>query len=173
MDEPTTVKVGFSSGRGIGKAIRDITGGDINHAFILYDDPVLGVPVTFGANANGFTMVPISHFPDDIVRVFTPMPQPLLVGFRKNIQWINAPYDYGGLLGMAFVEAEMKILHWKAKNPFLDTQKLFCSEIVTKMLRDSGYDILPDQDAGTVDPWVLNCAMKERPDLYTRREMKE
>ncbi len=137
------------------------------------DDPVLGIPVCFGAIQNGFVMMPLSHYGDDFIRSFTPVQLPLLTGFRKNLQWINAPYDYAGLVGMSIVEFNSHILNWKSKNPFLDAHKLFCSEIVTKMLRDSGYDILPNNEAGTVDPYALNVAMAERPDLYTRREMRE
>lgn len=173
MNDPTIIKVGFSASSGIGKAIREFTGGDVNHAFILYHDPVLDTEVTFGANSNGFTMVPMSDFPDVVVRVFTPMQTSLISGFRKNLNWINKPYDYAGLLGMSIVEFEVHILHWKEKNPFLDAHRLFCSEIATKIIRDSGYAILPSQSPGTIDPWMLCKALGERPDLFERRELLE
>lgn len=172
-DDAAIIQVGFSAGRGLGDAIRKFTGGDVNHAFILYHDPVLDLDVTFGANQNGFTMVPLRDFQDKtdrVVRSFTPIQTPLILGFRKNADWINKPYDLAGLVGMSVVEIESRILHMKGKNPFLDHHKLFCSEIVTIMLRSSGYTILSDNDPGTIDPYALSCAMQERPDCFQRRE---
>lgn len=173
MDEvkdATIMQVAFSASKGLGQAIMKFTGGDVNHAFLLYHDPVSDLDVTFGANANGFTMEVLRDFPDKIIRSFTPMQTPMLVGFRKLSDWINKEYDICGLIGMSVYEVEARVLHMKGKNPFLDHHKIFCSEMMSMMLRASGYMILPDQDPGTIDPYRLSCAMQERPDLYTRKE---
>ena len=173
MSEPPIIRAGFSASKGLGDLIRKFTGGDVNHAFIMYFDPVLEVDVTFGANSNGFTMVPLSDFPDEIIRYYVPLANPLVWGFRKNVHWINKPYDVAGLIGMSVVEFERHILRMMASNPFLNTHKLFCSEIVTKMLRDAGYSLLVDKMAGTIDPWTLDRALFARPDLYRREDQKE
>jgi len=165
MDFPFDVEIGFSSSHGIGQVIRFFTGGDVNHCFIKYIHPVYGLPMVLGANPNGLTEAPLRDFLKDhqIVHTFKPLLYPLTLGLQKNADWLNKPYDYAGLIGMAEVEAVRRIAGWQIKNPLLDRHRLFCSEFGAKVARESGYAVLPGVEAGAIDPEELCKAMLAAP----------
>jgi hypothetical protein len=163
------IRIGFSASSGIGDLIRLVTGGDVNHAFILYFDPIFQTNLTLGAQSNGLTSEPLFEFPDQIIHLFEPLNSGFEEGLRVNTKWLDQPYDYAGLLGMSLVEAARAIGHWQILNPFLDKQKLFCSEYAAMVIRASGYNILPDYQAGTVDPYQLCQAMIARPDWFVHK----
>ena len=156
------IQVAFSASGGIGALIRDFTGGEVNHAFLIFYDPVFDAKLTLGANANGLTIEPLDAFPNKIVHVFEPvdLSKGLELGLRLWIHLLNQPYDFAGLVGMAIVEAARKLGDHQARNPLLSEHRLFCSEYVKKVLISSGYDILPHVSPGDCDPAQLCEALK-------------
>lgn len=161
MSEPI-VYAAFSAGSDlIAEGIRAFTGGDVNHALLLYKDPVTNRWMTLGANGNGLTPMTLKNFSDPILHVYGALPTGLLTGVRALADLIDEPYDYAGLIGMAEVEVVAHIFNRIKNNPTLDRQRLFCSEYVAKVARASGYDLLPGVPAGSVDPYALCCAFKQ------------
>lgn len=118
----------------------------IDLVFIHYLDPVLNEWVAFGINTSTFRMEILKETRIDLIRAYHPHQLPLLVGFRKGKEWINKMYSHPGL---------------------------GATPIIVQMLRDSGYTILPDRVSDDITPPMLDAAMRERPDLYQRKEMKE
>lgn len=154
------IRVGFSHSPVLGAVIQAFTGGDVNHALIIYRDPVFDIDMTLGANPNGLTKEPLRDFVGNIVHVYYPNSGPgLLGGLRMYVDLLNAPYDYKGLFGMSMVEVAHQLGVMRFKNPGLDAHKLFCSEYCTMVCRASGYNELPDVPAGSVDPAELSRAL--------------
>jgi len=162
------VKIAFSTSEIIGAAIREITGGEVNHVFFIFFDPVFNAQMTLGANANGLTIEVLDIFPDKIIYIFQPVEQDkgLEIGIRKNIELLNKPYDFQGLFGMVAVELARKLGNWEINNPLQSNRKLFCSEYGKKVLEDSGYNILPDINPGECDPSQLCQALLAVPDQF-------
>jgi hypothetical protein len=153
------IRIVFSRSPVIGDIIRNFTGGDVNHAFCLWDDPLFESTLTLGANQNGFTIMELSRFPYEIVRIWEPVGIDLRIGLRKMTQWLDVPYDFAGLFGMSAVEALKNIEHRLIGNPFLDQHKLFCSEAMAMLIRESGETILTGTPAGSIDPYTLDRAL--------------
>ena len=116
-------------------------------AVILYIDPVLDEWVIWGNDPDMFEMQLLKdmNLTIDLYRQYLPYQLPLLNGFRKNKEFINKieMFDNGS------------------------------TRIIVQMLRDSGYTLLPDRQPDNITVTQLDAALKERPDLYLRREMKE
>jgi hypothetical protein len=160
------VQIAFSSSSVIGTIIREMTGGDVNHVFFIFECPVFGGKLTLGCNANGLTISTLEKFKDRIVHVFEPVDpaQGLEIGLKELRDLLDEPYDYAGLIGMAVVEAERRLGIHQARNPLLSKHELFCSEFGLKAVVKSGYDdILPGIAPGDCDPNQLCEAIKKSP----------
>jgi len=155
MDE-IKVSVCFSrSNDWLGDAIRFFTGGDVNHAFLGWNDPHFGIPVALGANPNGLTLSPYERFlkpPEQVMCVFEP-PASLWPGIRALAPMLDTPYDYGGLVGMSMVELVHRALRRWIPNPWR-SKLMFCSEYVRWVLKLSGLDPhgLDDVPVSSTDP---------------------
>lgn len=113
--------------------------------FILYYCPIMLEWVSYGLNPYTFSLQIMNLIDADIIRQYHPYQLPLVVGFRKNIRFmLDKPFAYRGAT----------------------TQ-------IVRILRDSGYSILNQVAYDNITPEMLDNAMKERPDLFERREMKE
>lgn len=162
------VRVAFSSSPLLGTLIKEFTGGDVNHAFFIFYDPVFDAQLTLGANANGLTIEHLDKFDGQIVHVFEPTDpsKGLEMGLRLWAHLLNEPYDFAGLVGMAAVEVARKAGIWDMQNPFQSMKRLFCSEFARKVINSSRYEVLPDLEAGSVDPAQLCEALKALPDQF-------
>lgn len=169
------VKVAFSASQGLGTLIRTFTGGDVNHAFLIFYDPVFDTELMLGANANGLTIEPLDAFTDPIVHVFEPIDpnKGLEMGLRLWVHLLNKPYDFAGLVGMAAVEIARKIANCQISNPLQAEQKLFCSEFVRKVLTSSRYEVLPEIEAGDCDPAQLCEALLAMPEQFREVNLKK
>lgn len=159
--------VGFSMTRSmLGWLIRAFTGGNVNHAFLAWQDANLGW-VVLGANDNGLTMDAIANFQKTrtIAGLFRPKNSTLWSGLEALKQNLNVKYNFSGLVGMTGVELARKLLHWNAPNLLDDKERLFCSEFTVDVLRASGYPVLTKQQAATVDPAELMAALIIRTDF--------
>lgn len=161
--DPYNVRVGFTRSGGVGDVIRAATSGDVNHALLIFADPVFNCALTLGANANGLTIERLDDLPaahGTLVHIFAPRDSPsLVVGLRTHADWLNRPYDYAGLIGMAAVEAGRLLGQWRVHNPLLNPRALFCSEYVKLVLFASGYNVLDDVPPGSCDPQQLGDAL--------------
>lgn len=162
------IKIAFSASRGLGTLIRIFTGGDVNHAFLIFYDPIFDAELTLGANANGLTIEHLNNFTDPIIHVFETVDQNkgLELGLRLWAHLLNKPYDFAGLVGMAAVEIARRAADLKINNPLQAEQRLFCSEFVRKVLTSSRYEVLPDLEAGECDPAQLCQALMDRPEQF-------
>lgn len=112
----------------------------------MYQDPVINDWIVWGANSTTFRLELLRSAHIDLYRQYHPYQLSMIFGFRKCTEYINSMYSHP-LLG--------------------------ATPIIVQMLRDSGYTVLPDKQADDIDPNQLDTALRERPDLYQRREMKE
>ena len=80
------VRVAFSSSPWLGALIKEFTGGDVNHAFFIFYDPVFDAQLTLGANANGLTIEHLDKFDGQIVHIFEPTDpgKGLEMGLRRD-----------------------------------------------------------------------------------------
>lgn len=115
--------------------------------FILYRDPVMAEWVCLGLDSVLFELKILKYLTWDkttVLRQYQPYQISMLSGFRKHLDRLNMPMGSLGATG-----------------------------IIVEMLRDSGYNVLPHKSLEQITPKMLDAALRERPDLYQRREMKE
>ena len=106
--------IGFSAGIGffnaiLGKTIRLITGGVVNHAFLLYHDEHLGW-MTIGATPRGIDYIPLDKFKKKrkIIAVYTPRGFSLWDGLNTLKDDLGMGYNYGGLVGEMLIVIEQR-----------------------------------------------------------------
>lgn len=161
--EKDKVYIGFTASDGlVSRLIRWFTKGDVSHVFLLYWSPVWDSWVEHGAVGRGFiaTKAPggsVKHLKSlYYVGDLTP-------GMAACSDFLGAPYDYRGLLGMTWVEFAKHRLKKQAKNPLEADHAMFCSEIVRRIIRESPNVMLPGLlgvDAAT-DPEMIESAIQE------------
>ncbi len=96
-----------------------------------------------------------------IVKLIEPK-YPIEVGMQKMVDHLGEIYDYKGLFGMAWVETG-RWLRKKWINPWQSSKAMFCSELVMKVLQDSGYSGADEYDAGSTDPQILMDFLEGKP----------
>ena len=140
----------------------------MNHAFLIFFDPVFNCQLTLGANANGLTIEPLSVYNARVMHLFQPVDpnKGLEIGLRALMEWLNKPYDFAGLVGMIAVEVAWKLGCWEIDNPLGLARRLFCSEYVKMVLISSGYVVLPETQPGCCDPAQLCQALLKMPDQF-------
>lgn len=139
-----TVYVCFSRNAGVlSRLIRWATGANISHAFLLYRSEELGGWVTLGASAGGWVVMPAEHFlsGSNHVENCLEVGASLRQGIAANRQWLGAPYGLRELIGMAWVVFMRRVFGKQVPNPINYAEGWFCSEIVDKVLCDSGIDL--------------------------------
>jgi hypothetical protein len=171
--------VGFSlstgdlAGRELGAAIRTFEGAgpdDPNHALLIRWDQELGW-ITYGANANGVTDLPLEVFLQDraLTDVFAPAFD-LWSGFRAHADDLGKPYDYRGLAGMAFVSIGAALgKRWG--NALDNGHELFCSEWVSEVCRMARLKLLGTDDwiaraDNAINPFALRNYCHKRIDCF-------
>lgn len=135
------IAIGFSTARRnpFSWIIRRLTGSKASHAWLLVDVAPFPDPMVFEATEVGVRLMPYKAFARRyrIVALFEPG-APLDEGLVRAGRWLGERYDFPGLLGMAVVLLG-RWLGRKWKNPFNAGRALFCSELVTRVLRDARY----------------------------------
>ena len=130
--------VGFSTSPGwLGRAIRWFTGGDVNHAFLLYWSRDWDRWLTLGANQNGLEPLTLDVFQRDrkIQYLFAADGWDLYAAMLKHVGDLGTPYNVRGLVGELFVETQRRIIGRYGRNFLDDHADLFCSEWVTAVCR--------------------------------------
>jgi hypothetical protein len=161
MGPDLAVRICFSTSTSlISRLIRYFTKSKFSHAFLTrWSQDWLGW-LGVGSQLGGWMEQAGENFETGGVSVVHCLVLPninIWEGLRKNRKLLGAPYDIGGLLGMSWVEVLWRLFKLKVKNPLNSRKAWFCSEIIVKILKDSGLDL--GLDPGSTDPEVLYEAL--------------
>ena len=133
-------RVGFSTGKGlISRIIRWFTKSTVSHAWLLYLDVDFGQDMVLEATLEGVRIMPFEVFKkhNTIIKIAVPS-KDLKSGLLQAGGVLGGSYDFTGLFGMLWV----LFGHWlkrKWKNPWNNSQAMFCSEFVARVLMWSNY----------------------------------
>lgn len=148
-----TIKIGFATSPAwISRAIRYFTRSPVSHAFVLIEGATPTGDLVLQAVATGWTLTTRRRFEAGAtgIRYVTPR-VPLDAGLDKALEWLDTPYAFAGVVGMAWVcigRALRKV--WR--NPMPDPHHMFCSEGIVYMLQADGYPGADVLDAPSVSP---------------------
>jgi hypothetical protein len=134
----------------ISKLILKFTGGKWSHAFLCYYSAEFETWLQLGSEINGWVHEPVIGLASPHLFYLLPTPFDLGLGLKKNVKWLGTGYDFGGLLGMAWVLIAWRWLKRQIKNPLQSDASWFCSEIVAQIMRDSGATLT--LEPGSTDP---------------------
>lgn len=156
---PMPTCVGFSTPNyfnPVSWLVRKFTKATVSHAFFVYHDNDLDMPMVMEAHELGFRLTPYHHFKkyNVIVGLYEPV-KPIDPGITFVAKrYLGTMYDYGGLVGQVVVQ----LGRWfkrKWKNPLRGSKNVFCSEAVCiAMQRSPGYENFVE-DPDSVDPMTL------------------
>ena len=150
------VKVGFSSGnRMLSYLIKWATKSKTSHTFLYLSDSFLGTDMVLQATIGGFNLVTYQKFAKshNIIKLID-LQYPIDEGLKQASLWLGERYDYTGLFGSAFV----LIGRWfkrKWTNPWNDSNAMFCSEAIVRVLQASNYLGSEKLDPSSVTPQDL------------------
>lgn len=152
----TPTRIGFSTSNTswVSAVIRWFTHGKVSHCFIVYYDEEWKRDMRLESEGGMGGCVKISTFnPDNksIVKMFIPKCS-IEVGMAKMVDHLGEVYDYKGLLGMAWVELG-RWLKKKWKNPWANPSRMWCSELIARVMLDSSY---PGAETLVADPEVVD-----------------
>lgn len=154
----------------LSKLVSWFTRGGPSHVALVYYDSKLSSWMQIGSESNGFVYLPLRAA--DVGEVYEFPDLDLWKGYRLNLQWLNAGYDFGGFVGMGYVMTMWNWFKRKVKNPLQRSKTWFCSEIVAQILKDAGASL--ELEPGDTDPERLRDevrgvgAVKLEPHLVLR-----
>lgn len=158
-------RVGFSKDGSLpSRIIRRLTGAPCSHAFLILEkgESEFGREMVLEASAFGIRLVSLERFKSqNEVVCEVDFKGHLSQGLVAAGSWLGEVYDFGGLFGMAFVILG-RWLKKKWRNPLHRAHSLFCSELVTEVLQDSGIDGVSDLVPEDTSPGDLMDALMKR-----------
>lgn len=143
------VRIGFSTTNFLlSRLIRKVTGATISHCWFLVD--VCGKDFVLQADFGGITLTPLSRWDKKWknVQIITPLHA---INISKAWNMLGERYDYGGLLGCAWVYLG-RIFKKKWNNPLDSGHAMWCSEFILSTLQASNYPGAQDLDLEAVSP---------------------
>lgn len=147
--------------------IRLFTRAKVSHTFLLLEGDATFGDVVIEAAWCGWrlsTRDAITRGTTRIVALLDP-PVPLDGALRTALRWLDEPYNYTGLLGMAWVSVG-RWLGKKWRNPLRNSRSMFCSEAVTYVLQAAGWG--SDWDPQSTSPEDLYEALGGDAAAYGR-----
>lgn len=153
-DLPCKITVGFSTThRWTSKAIRWVTQSPCSHAWIAFDDAVLGTRVVLQAETWGYEIRPWSRWLNEniLVAEFVPTGPPLDGSLKWIAKFLGVPYDYRASILSGLFRWWGRLL----KGRFNDPKKLMCSEGVVRFLQHGNYEAVKDLDPEITNPKIL------------------
>ena len=153
-DLPCKITIGFSTtNRWISKAIRWVTNSPCSHAWIAFDDAVLGTRVVLQAETWGYEIRPWARWLNEniLVAEFIPVGPPLDDNLKWIAKYLGAPYDYKA----AFLSGLYRWWGRFLKGRFNDPKKLMCAEGVVRFLQNGKYESVKDLDPEITNPKIL------------------
>lgn len=161
------VRVGFSKDESwISRLIRRLTKAPCSHAYLIVEDEIIwGRKMLAEASAFGVRVTSLARFQKANTVVADCDCGNLTQGMHWLADQLGDFYDFGGLLGMAYVLLR-HALRWtvkKVKNPLHSPRALFCSELVTRVLQESRYPGADKLVADCTSPGDLLAFLKGEP----------
>lgn len=144
------IYIGFSGSKDwLSNLIRVFTKGKFSHAFLAYDDPVVGCKMVMEAQWDGFHVKKLSKSPSSGGDMLLLQPKHDISNLPKVCSnWLGDPYDYTGFLGAIPVMIS-RFFNKKSKNMLSDAKAKFCSEAIALGLQEIKYPgadkLIPDQ----------------------------
>lgn len=145
------VTIGFSTTDKImSAAIRWITRSPCSHAWLAFNDRVLGLRLVMQAEAWGFEVRPWLRWQTEnkLVAEFRPTGPTLDPSLKWIATYLGSRYDYRA----AFLVGLWRWLGRGLRGKFNDPTKLMCSEGVIRFLQHAGYAAVADFDPETTSP---------------------
>jgi hypothetical protein len=108
----------------------------------MFYEPKFGMNMVMEAHELGFRLIPFSRFAakNKVSAMYgfgsLPSSPRLEPGLRWAAKFLGTGYDFGGLIGMAFVLLFSKF-KVAIRNPFDSPKAMFCSEIAVHVLHQS------------------------------------
>jgi hypothetical protein len=135
------VSIGFSTPKSFNPVswiIRKLTKSRASHTWFLYYDADFEMWMVMEAHELGFRLIPFERFRNrnEVVAIFTTKTS-LSDGLKWAAKWLGTAYDFGGLIGMAWVVLG-RILKRRWRNPLQNSHAMFCSEMALTVLQLSG-----------------------------------
>lgn len=161
------VSFGFStSDWWVSRVIRWFTRAKCSHAFLLIEGTELG-DLVLEAEWCGLKLSTRQALTSGTTHIVdTIEPPPAMVGpvnaalYQTLSKDLDIPYDYTGLLGMAWV-AVGRWLGKKWSNPLRSARSMFCSDaIVALILQPAGWPGAQALDAQSIDPESLRLFLR-------------
>jgi hypothetical protein len=155
------VTVGFSTtNKLISRCIRWFTRSPCSHAWIAFDDEVLGLRVVLQAESWGYELRPWDRWRKEniLVAEFIPHGPPL----DKSLKWIatflGSRYDYRAAFFAGLWRWFGRFLRGKFNSP----SKLMCSEGVVRFLQHARYEAVADLDPEITSPkrLLIRCLQR-------------
>ncbi|MBN1206247.1 MAG: hypothetical protein JXB05_15125 [Myxococcaceae bacterium] len=133
-----TTLIGFSTPRSfnpVSLLVRRFTRSECSHCFFLYWDDDFECDMVLEAHELGFRLITWQRFvrKNRIIALVEPA-HPLDSGFLRLGEWVGSAYDFGGLIGQAFVQFG-RFLQRKWRNPFRSSRSMFCSESIARCMQ--------------------------------------
>ncbi len=124
----------------VSRIIRWFTKSKFSHVFLFVtNDPILGDYV-LQADTDGVEVTSPARFnfnKNPILKQIIPQSD-LRPAIKSCLSLLNDQYDFGGLLGMAFVELQWHLFKRKIANPLhFNKNAFFCSAFVVKVLQEA------------------------------------
>lgn len=131
-------QLGFSTPKNFNPVswlVRKLTGSTCSHVFFIYRDREFELEMVMEAHELGFRIVPYERFVRENNIVWTCTPKvDLTEGLKWAAKYLGTAYDFGGLIGMAFVVLA-RIFKRRIKNPLQNSRSMFCSEITVHAIK--------------------------------------
>lgn len=133
------MRIVFTASNGwLSRTVRFVTRSKVSHVAFVYYDKAFKKDMVLEAINTGFHIRTLERMLEDctIVESFElPQEEEILVTLSN---WLDAPYDYGGLIGQAFIHIA-RIFKRRIRNPFASKKAFFCSEIAVTLLQAIKY----------------------------------
>lgn len=146
-----------------GRLVRFILGCTFNHAFIAYRssdwDRWMAVEVL-----DHVYVVPLDRTLKRYLdfRAYQCLTD-LTDGFRSMHSYLGADYDWKGMLGGLGRALLWRFFGWKSARPFHNTSRLFCTECVADVLKNSGVVGTENWETWRIGPGMLESFLSSNP----------
>ncbi len=130
--------LGFSTPRSfnpVSAIVRRFTQSECSHCFFLYWDDDFECDMVLESHELGFRLITWERFvrKNRIIALVEPT-HSLDPGFVRLGEWVGSAYDFGGLVGQAFVQLG-RWLQRKWRNPLSSSSSMFCSESIARCMQ--------------------------------------
>jgi len=149
------VKIVFTASQSwFGKLIRRFTKSRVSHVFVQF--PVWGQDCAVEATVGGTRLVLAGKTRHHVMREFS-----FVGGVEKEsliniMQYLGTPYDYTGILFLAWVRIAWSWLKLKITNPRWSSRALKCSELAFLFFKEVGVPVRTAREL--VSPEDILCA---------------